>query len=147
MGQLLVPASPALLTAVLGSCVGVAIYCPRLRLGALAHVVLPRSSNAPPASGKFADLAIPAMVEQLEQLGALRSSMIAKIAGGACMFGPGGPLQIGAANIEAVIHAFTAIKIPIAGQDVGGSKGRRVRFHSADGSLTVEIMGCPPKTL
>jgi len=147
MGQMLISPTPAILTAVLGSCVGVAIHCPRLRLGGLAHVVLPRSSGQASWPGKFADVAIPAMIEELEKLGAPRTSLVAKIAGGACMFGNGGPLRIGATNVEAVLQTLDQARIPLLGQDVGGNKGRRVRLHSADGVMVVEMMGCPPRNL
>ena len=148
MGQVAIASEPSCLTAILGSCVGVALYHPRLHAGALAHVVLPDSSGrgaGPP--GKFADAAVPCMVRQLEQLGANRSGLVAKIAGGACMFGASGPLQIGDANIEAVVKALAAAGVRLAGQDTGGAKGRRIQFHSGTGELAVEIAGQLSRTL
>lgn len=147
MAQIVAASQPICLTAVLGSCVGVALYHPRLHRGALAHVVLPSSAGRSAPPGKFADSAIPEMIRQLEALGANRAGLTAKIAGGACMFGVGGPLQIGAANIDAVIQALAAAGLRVSAQDTGGVKGRRIVFHSHTGQLDVEIAGQPRRLL
>ncbi len=147
MGQIALARAPIRLSAVLGSCVGVVLHHARLGLGALGHVVLPQASGRSPCSGKFADLAIPEMLRQLELFGAHRVGVVAKIAGGACMFGSGGPLNIGQNNVEAVTRALLAAGIRVVNEDVGGSKGRRVRFDPSSGKVVVEIVGCPPRTL
>jgi chemotaxis protein CheD len=147
MGQVVPAKAPATLTAVLGSCIGVTLYQPRMRQGVMAHVVLPQSSDAGAGPGKFADLAIPNMIAELERLGIGRAGLVAKMAGGACMFGGNGPLQIGHANAEAVSRALAAVGLRLAGQDVGGSKGRRIVFDLTQGTLTVEIAGTANKVL
>lgn len=147
MGQVILATAPVCLNAVLGSCVGVALYQRRQKLGALAHVVLPDSCGRPCLPGKFADTAIPYMIEQLEAQGVPRTQLAAKITGGACMFGVGGPLQIGEANIEAVRHALQQMGIRVQAQDVGGTKGRRITFDCTSGQLLVQIVGESPRTL
>jgi chemotaxis protein CheD len=147
MGQIVAAAKPANLTAILGSCVGVALYHPRRRVGALAHVVLPNANGRVAPPGKFADSAIPTMVQQLESLGANRAGITVKITGGACMFGTSGPLQIGDANVEAVIKALADAGLRVAAKDTGGVKGRRVAFRVDTGELLVEIIGQPPRVL
>jgi chemotaxis protein CheD len=142
MGQIAAARTPTELMSVLGSCVGVAIYHPRLHAGALAHVVLPRSHDHQSGSpGKFADTAIPELIRQLEQIGVSRSGLLAKITGGACLFGTSGPLQIGLNNVEAVLHAVNSVGIRIVAQDVGGSKGRKITFQPDTGEIKVEIVG------
>lgn len=147
MGQILVARCPGKLTAVLGSCVGVALVHPRLHVGCLAHVVLPESAGRESTPGKFADTAIPVMIRQLEELGANRSGLVAKITGGACMFGTSGPLQIGEANIEAVTRLLGQAGIRMAGKHVGGTKGRRVTLDPATGYVRVEIVGAQVITI
>jgi chemotaxis protein CheD len=147
MGQVAAAKAPATLTAVLGSCIGVTLYQPRLHIGVMAHVVLPQSSGAAAGPGKFADRAIPNMIAELERLGVARAGLVAKMAGGACMFGNSGPLQIGLANAEAVARALAAAGLRVVAQDTGGSKGRRVVFDLLQGTLTVEIAGAPNKVL
>jgi chemotaxis protein CheD len=147
MGQIAAEREPATFTAVLGSCIGTAIYHPRLRVGAMAHVVLPESAGKTAPPGKFADTAIPHLICQLEQLGANRAGLIAKIAGGACMFGGDGPMKIGEANAESVIRALAQTGIRIVAKDLGGTKGRRVTFDCSSGDLIVETVGNPPRVL
>ena len=73
----------------LGSCVGIALRDPVTKIGGLAHIMLPDSttirnnSNIP----KFADTGIEELVKQVTRKGANRSRLVAKIAGGAQMFG------------------------------------------------------------
>jgi chemotaxis protein CheD len=147
MGQILLGCKPTTLTAVLGSCVGVALYHPRRQVGVLAHVVLADSAGRSALPGKFADTAIPHMVELLAREGIQPSAVVAKIAGGACMFGAGGPMQIGDANVEAVLRGLTKAGIRVAGKDVGGTKGRRVALNCSDGTLEIENIGCVSRTL
>jgi chemotaxis protein CheD len=147
MGQIAVENAPALLTSVLGSCVGLALYHPRVKTGALAHIVLPTASGRGALPGKFADTALPHMLTQLSKVGVPRQGLVAKIAGGACMFGVSGPLQIGDNNVEAVKMLLAKENIRIMGEDVGGQKGRRVTFDCATGELLVEVAGKTKKVL
>lgn len=147
MGQIAVAQSPATLCSVLGSCVGLALYHPRFKTGAYAHVVLPAASGRGALPGKFADTALPHMLAELSKAGVPRPGLVAKIAGGACMFGVSGPLQIGDSNVEAVQNLLAKENIPIVAKDVGGQKGRRVTLDCTTGELLVEIAGKPKKVL
>lgn len=55
----------------------------RTRLGSLAHVMLDESRGNLDQPGRFVDTAIPAMLKQLQQRGALTSGLAAKLCGGA----------------------------------------------------------------
>ena len=147
MGQIAAGRAPEQMKAVLGSCIGLAIYHPRLKTGALAHIVLPDSAGRAGTPGKFVDTAVPEMVKLLRELGAPAYGLTAKLAGGGNMFKGSGPLQIGDANAAAVIQALRGAGIRVAGQDVGGTKGRRVVFDCDGGGMTVECAGQPPRTL
>ena len=90
MADLNVCVSPDRITTLgLGSCVGIALRDPVTKIGGLAHIMLPDSttirnnSNIP----KFADTGIEELVKQVTRKGANRSRLVAKIAGGAQMFG------------------------------------------------------------
>ena len=148
MGQILAGRAGEQLVAVLGSCVGVVLYHPRMRLGAMAHVVLPESAGRSGQPGKFADKAVPEMISMLSAEGANVSGLVAKIAGGANMFGvPGGPMQIGEGNAEAVKRLLREHKLRLVGEHLGGSKGRRVTFNCDDGAMVIEIVGTEPVTI
>jgi len=134
-------------TAGLGSGVGVAIYHPRLQLGVLAHVVLAQSNGRPSTPGKFADTAVPHMMQMIEKEGGKPSGLVVKLAGGACMFGAGGPLNIGEANIAALTKALDQYGIRVADKDLGGTSGRRVSLDCESGILTVQMVGCPARQM
>jgi chemotaxis protein CheD len=139
----------------LGSCIGLCLYDPVAKVAGMAHVVLPDSSSArrqePP--GKYADTAVSALILQMSSAGAVRTRMIAAVAGGAHVFsfgngsGPGGAMDIGARNAEAVLHQLRALRIPVAATDVGGSTGRTVHLFPEDGLVTVRLTGSPETEL
>jgi len=147
MGQIVMARKPARLTAVLGSCVGVAMYHPRFQLAVLGHVVLADSNGRASTPGKFADTAVPHMIQMLEKEGAKPNALVVKLAGGACMFGSGGPLNIGEANIEAVLRTLDKYGIRVANKDLGGTSGRRISLDCDSGILTVQMVGCPARQL
>lgn len=135
----------------LGSCVGVALYDDRKRVGGLAHVMLPDSKAFIKRGnpGKYADTAIQKMVEEMERLGSKRRDIRAKAAGGACMFSiPGainprnvpGPclgMQIGERNIDAVRNILKELGIPLKAEDIGGNYGRTMRFDISNGRVII----------
>jgi chemotaxis protein CheD len=147
IGEAAVAAEPAWLTTILGSCIAVTMYSPRLKLGMLSHVVLPHSTGPTAYPAKFADTAVPYMLSTMQSRGARPEGLIAKIAGGACMFGSCKPMQIGDQNVQAVVEALNAAGVRITGQDVGGTGGRRVYFNLSNGDLTVESIGQPSHTI
>ena len=147
MGQIAVARDPESLNTILGSCIGVTLYHPRFRIGAMAHVMLPESTGGSAPAGKFADTAIPQMIKEVEKAGGSRVGLVAKMAGGACMFGKKGPIVIGQANADAVLKMLTEAGIRVLATDVGGSKGRRVAFNAANGELTINITGDPTRVL
>ena len=147
MGELAVSgeAGHVLVSLGLGSCIGLALVDRRGGTAGLAHIVLPTSTGhtAGPAAYKFADQAVPALVEQLGALGAPRVRLQALLVGGASMFGtPGsGALEVGSRNAAAVRELLVAHRIPVVAQAVGGSRGRTIRVDVATGAVTVREAG------
>ncbi|MFW6114142.1 MAG: chemotaxis protein CheD [bacterium] len=148
MGQIATGRAGARMKAVLGSCVGLVLYQPRLKAGVMAHIVLPDSAGRGGAPGKFADTAIPEMLRLLENMNVPVHGLIAKLCGGANMFGSSGPVQIGETNARAVLETLKKhTTARVMAEDIGGSKGRRVLFDCDNGAMTVEIAGQPARTL
>lgn len=143
MGQIALVRNSDVARAVLGSCVAVMLYHPRRSVGAIAHVVLPRAEGRSDLPGKFADTAIPHMIKILQDEDAQTASLVAKLAGGANMFGKAGPLQIGESNIEAVTSILAKLRIPVKGEHLGGLKGRRLDFDCTTGDVKIDIAGEP----
>ena len=128
----------------LGSCIGVAAYDPKVRVAGMVHVMLPDAgiSSAPGPAGKYANTAIPALLDAMQRLGAAPNRLIIKIAGGAQMFASGGGnLNIGARNAVAVRAALAAAKLTIRAADTGGNAGRTLELWVDDGRTTVRAAG------
>ncbi|MCR5797193.1 MAG: chemotaxis protein CheD [Eubacterium sp.] len=126
----------------LGSCVGVIIYDKSTKTCGMAHVMMPDSTKFPQENNKlkFADICLSRMIESLLESGVHKIELIAKIAGGACMFGEShdNPLiDIGAQNVEAVRTFLENNRIPIVAEDVGGDYGRTLEFDPSNGELRI----------
>jgi len=135
-----------LITVGLGSCVGIAIFDGGIGFGGLAHIMLPDSSQFNKINNviKFADLAIPLLVEDMIRKGAKLRNMKAKIAGGASMFNFSDKsiiMDIGNRNSIAVKNALKILSIPIIAEDIGGNKGRTLIFDTSSGILSVRTVG------
>src|SRR2546423_10308313 len=101
MGELTVSSTvgDVLVCVGLGSCIGLALVARHGRACGLAHVMLPESgSRGVEKAGKFADLAVPALIEALTRVGAAARSLQAVLVGGAQMFATSTGLEIGARN-------------------------------------------------
>lgn len=132
-----------LITYALGSCVGICLYDRIVKLAGLSHIMLPSSVGFSPIGKqeeKFADTAIIRLIRIMEQNGALKGRLCAKIAGGAQMFACANNsslANIGQRNIIAVKEELAKLNIPIIAEDIGANYGRTQIFSSSDGSMII----------
>ena len=111
-----------LVTYALGSCVGICLL----------------ATNGAATPMRFADTAIPMLVNEMVKMGANRSRIRAKIAGGAVMFAATSDrFNIGERNIAAVKSALRKEGIPIIAEDTGLNYGRTVFFYPENGIMEV----------
>jgi len=133
-----------LLTAGLGSCIGICIHDPVLKVGGMAHIMLPSANGSLGGNpAKYADTALELLLKEISGMGANKSRLKAKIAGGAQMFSfPGKPpiLKIGDRNAEAVEQELKKRGIPLLVMDVGGSFGRTIHFDVGTGELRIRTI-------
>jgi len=135
-----------LVTYALGSCIGICLYDPAVRLGALIHIMLPLNMEAGRKNTmKYADTGIRETLKMMEAKGASRARITAKIAGGAKMFEvQGGSLgNIGQRNIESVHQTLKREGIRLLKEDVGGSVARTLLFDVTNGMGCVRCYGRP----
>jgi chemotaxis protein CheD len=141
MGELTASRAPGdvLVSIGLGSCIGLALVDRARSIAGLAHVMLPESGGTIEAEKKlkFADHAVPALLEQVLALGTTVGRLEAVLVGGARMFSLGGSsLDIGARNEQATIAQLSALRIKVAAHATSGTKGRTIRVH-VDGGLVL----------
>lgn len=130
-GQYYVTKDPCLITTILGSCVAIAIVDSESKIAGLNHYLLPNSPNISENTPRYGSYAIPTLIKSMESRGANRSTMKAKIFGGAKVlenFSIG--TAIGEKNIDLAIRTLNELQIPIIQKDVGGSSGRRLLFDT-----------------
>lgn len=133
-----------LMTIGLGSCVGIALYEPKEKVGGLIHIMLPDSRGFKDTSKweKFADLALPKVAEEIQGK-TKQQKLVAKIAGGASMFSFSSEsknAQIGERNVESVKTVLNDLNIPIIADHTGGKMGRTMFFNLDTFDVTIRMV-------
>lgn len=141
-----------LVTIGLGSCVGIALYDEDCGIGGLSHIMLPdsRAFSRDIKVAKFADLAIPALVQELTGAGARIRRLKAKIAGGASMFTYSDKslnMNIGERNVEAVQQVLRDLGIPVLSAHTGGNTGRTMTLYLDTMNVGIRMASQPEFTL
>lgn len=129
----------------LGSCVAVAVFDPVVKVGGMAHVVLPKShGKVGEKAARYADVAVPLLLDSMRKNGAVNSRLVITLVGGAQMSlapGMGTAFKIGEDNVTAVYAALTAEGLKPKAVDIGGNKGRTVRLFIESGKAMVASAG------
>jgi chemotaxis protein CheD len=131
-----------LITYALGSCIGVAVYDPLVRVGGLLHFMLPDSNldvdKAKTNPAMFADTGIPLLFKSCYRLGAEKHRMVVKVAGGASILDDTNFFRIGQKNLTALRRIFWKNNILIDGEDTGMNHNRTISLRIADGVVKVK---------
>jgi chemotaxis protein CheD len=145
MGELAVSSASehVLVSLGLGSCIGLALIDRKMGIAGLAHIVLPQSQgHGTENPRKFADLAVPEMLSELEGLGARKIRLEAVLVGGASMFAvTAASLEVGQRNEAAVRELLVKQRIPVVAAATGGNRGRTIRVDVASSAVTVREAG------
>ena len=153
MADFKVSRSPATIISYgLGSCIGVSLYDPQTKIGGLLHIMLPDSkqSRATDNPAKFADTGIPLMLDEVLKMGASRSRLVAKMAGGAQMFAFANAtdvMRVGSRNVAASKEILQKLGIRLVGEDTGANDGRTVQIDLTNGVYTVKTIDKGNKTI
>jgi len=150
MADLKVAKHPDTLTTLgLGSCVGITLFDRAKKIGGMAHCMLPTYKGFEGQNiAKFVDSAVIELINQLVRIGASRTALVAKIAGGAHMFGRSqnsDMLKIGERNAAAGLAILRQLSIPVQANDTGGSHGRTIELDIETGALRIKTVGAGEK--
>ena len=146
MADMQIATTPSrLVTRALGSCLGITLYHPLKKTGAMAHPMLPDIDKARMQSHsyRYVNSVIRKMVEELEKLGSSRNNLIAKLFGGAHMFSfiaADSILNVGEKNIAMARVIFEELAIKISGEEVGGTFGRTIELNLENGKVSVDTI-------
>ncbi len=139
-GQLAVAAEPTAIVTVLGSCVAVCLWDPAARIAGVNHFLLPHHVERE-RSARFGNVAVPQLVDAVVGAGATRSSLVAKVFGGASVLGAiRHARRLGDENVELALHLLDEARIPVLDRDVGGDRGRKLVFVSDEGTAWVKLL-------
>jgi len=135
-GLVAVASSPTAITTVLGSCVAVCLYDPVARVGGMNHFLLPHHVERE-RSPRFGTVAVPQLVEALLGVGARLPALKAKVFGGSSVLHAFRTRNLGDENAALALRLLAEAGIPVVEQDLGGQRGRKLIFHTDDGSAWV----------
>jgi len=152
MADLKVAKAPDTLTTLgLGSCVGITLFDKKNKIGGMAHCMLPTYKGFEGQNkAKFVDSAVVELLNQMVRIGASRAGLVAKIAGGAHMFGKSQNndlLKIGERNAAAGLAVLRQLSIPVQANDTGGTHGRTIELNIETGALGIKTVGLGTKSI
>lgn len=135
--------SDVLITYALGSCLGITVYDPVLRIGGLLHAMLPLSSADPSKAqarpAMYVDSGFALMMKELFAKGARKENMVISVAGGASMknLTSDDYFKIGQRNFTVLRKLLWKNGMMIHAQDVGGGISRTMALHLSNGLVTI----------
>ncbi len=134
-----------LVTHALGSCLGLMVFDPMIKVGALLHAMLPLSKiNPSKAAGNpymFVDTGVPALFKQLYGLGGKKERMLVRAAGCGNPIGKNEMFKIGERNYLVLKKLLWKNNVLLSADDVGGSKSRTVHFNISTGQVFLSRNG------
>lgn len=141
-GQIFVATEPSAVTTILGSCVSVCLWDPALGTGGMNHYLLPTGFKTSATALRYGNIAIEHLLDKLLRMGCCLDRLQAKVFGGACVLEAmrGKETHLGAKNAEIAKKAMADAGIPVAASDVGGDRGRKLIFHTHDGTAMIKLL-------
>lgn len=137
--QVFVSRAPVLLSTILGSCVSVCLWDRRNGWGGMCHHVLPDGPTDDGRAARFANVAVPRLIDEMLALGSDWNDLVARLFGGARVLDAftGTAALLGSRNVDAALEQLAKWRIRVDEGDVGGRRGRKVRFSTWNGAVTV----------
>ena len=131
-----------LATYALGSCIGLALYDPKVPVGGLLHFMLP-DSHIDPARARedpcmFADTGVALLLDRVCAQGADKRRLVAHAAGGASIMDPQNIFDIGKRNCLALRKILLRAEILLASEAVGGNRLRTMRLEIGSGRFLLQ---------
>lgn len=145
-GEVQLVDKPAIMRTLLGSCVGITFWAPRLGFAALCHPMLPHcpakaASIGPLAGRRYVDFAIRDVAGQLDSRGLRRGEVQVKLFGGCDVL----PVSkestrptVGRLNYEAALRVLEKEGFAVSASCLGGNCGVTILFKTDTGEVLVK---------
>ncbi len=141
-GQMYVASEPTEITTVLGSCIAVCAWDPVAEVGGMCHYMLPDANGGKGDMARYGNFAINELLDKIVAKGGVRHRIKAKVYGGGSMLKMSlTENDLGSKNAKVASELLEKARVPVIDHEVRGNHGRRVVFHTNDGSATVRRVG------
>ena len=132
-----------LVTYSLGSCLGIVIYDPLVRVGGMLHAMLPEAKDEKTKLHfnpyKYIDTGVPLLFKETYKLGAQKNRLKVYVLGGSQILDESGYFNIGKRNLAIMRKLFWKNGIMIGKEHVEGSVSRTVRLNIQIGEVKVKL--------
>lgn len=129
----------------IGSGVAVLAYEETSRVGGAAYVLFGTGAGAADHPGRFAQTAIPSLLEQMERLGANPSSIQCVLVGGGSVFGE--EHRTSARTVSSVQEILGSHSIPIVASELGGTSALFAAFDLSVAEVSFRTALTPAKVI
>jgi len=143
-GELICERRPLRVSTLLGSCVALCLWDKRQRFGGMNHFLLPYRPSNESVSMRFGDVAIPALIARMIDLGSHIRDLQAKLFGGACVLATGAAeYSVGRRNVELAVSELRHHRIPIVSSRLAGNEGIVVVQCTGCGEVLMRTISSP----
>jgi chemotaxis protein CheD len=138
-------AGDMLVTHGLGSCLGLMIYDPVVKVGGMLHAMLPLSSINPQKAESnpfmFVDTGVPLLFKEIFTLGGEKNRMVVKAVGCSQPADKNELFKIGERNYTILRKLLWKNSILLEAEDIGGTISRTVFFEISSGRTVIASNG------
>lgn len=131
-----------LATYALGSCLGITLYDPEIKLGGIFHAMLPSFQYLKSANViqplMFLDIGLPLFFRIAYAAGAKKENLIIKVAGGAAFTEDQDKFQVGKRNLLSLRKMLWQNDLMIHNEEVGGVKPRSLFLELSTGRTWIK---------
>lgn len=134
-----------LITHSLGSCLGVGLYDPVAKVGAIAHFMLPQPNGSIDLNRysvyRFTSEGIPHLFQETFRLGATKETLRVVMAGGANVLKASNLFDVGHRNFTLAKKLFWKNRVFVEIEDVGGDMPRTLSLDMSQGEFYIQKQG------
>lgn len=134
-GYIFVSSEPYIITTVLGSCISVALWDKRQKIGGMNHYILAKTENELERTTRYGNVSIPLLIRLMKENGSEKKDIVAYVAGGAVneILNP----FVREENIKMAEDLLEKYKIKVLKKDVRGFTGRKINFNTYTGEFEI----------
>ena len=145
VGDMAVSDNPfyTLVTYSLGSCLGIVVHDPVVKVGGILHAMLPEAKDEKENKNfnpyKYIDAGVPLFFKETYKYGAKKNRMIISVLGGSRILDESGFFNIGKRNLATLRKMFWKNGVMVDKEHVEGNVSRTVRLDIATGEVRLRL--------